>query len=276
MKQLCLIFVLLSNVFLYATSPYVVYNCSKDITFKHAQQFASWHIIAKDSVLDLRDVLSLKPGDSIEILNTQNDSLYTITTDRMMLLPVHTLLQLSHQQSGSIFALSKQELASTMKQKFNQAQNGQTGYRNVYGASTRDNAATTEYAIAEMLNRMARKEIHRGLTFNNDSRLRMKYNHHSNNYSVKNVSGHDYCMNIVRIGADSSIVFCDSVLTILAAKQTVSFPQPIVSDQQASYILLLTEQFYDCNEVQELVDATRPADESLTPFKRYIVSLLKP
>lgn len=235
---------------------YQIFRTSGGVKMYHNKQ---WSPAQRRALLSLSDSISIENGGFCTLLNTQTNQLFDIKKSGKY--SVKKAIDATMRESSNIITQTTQNIANSV------ASTGKANNYNIYGATMRADQATIQAnkSLANQLSKLI-ADINQGKSMKPSKNLSLQrtISNDSFTFTIQNNANRPYVFNILRIPKQGTPTFCFNLdktdseyfFLLIGANSTLTINQVSFYLDDATYILIATEDIFDPTWVANAIAAT--------------------
>ena len=235
---------------------YQIFRTSGGVKMYHNKQ---WSPAQRRAPLSLSDSISIENGGFCTLLNTQTNQLFDIKKSGKY--SVKKAIDATMQESSNIISQTTKNIASSV------SSTGKSNNYNIYGATMRAEESTiqTNKSLAYQLSKLI-ADINQGKSMKPSKNLSLQrtISNDSFTFTIQNNANRPYVFNILRIPKQGTPTFCFNLdktdseyfFLLIGANSTLTINQVSFYLDDATYILIATEDIFDPTWVANAIAAT--------------------
>lgn len=235
---------------------YQIFRTSGGVKMYHNKQ---WSPAQRRAPLSLSDSISIENGGFCTLLNTQTNQLFDIKKSGKY--SVKKAIDATMRESSNIITQTTQNIANSV------ASTGKANNYNIYGATMRADQATIQAnkSLANQLSKLI-ADINQGKSMKPSKNLSLQrtISNDSFTFTIQNNANRPYVFNILRIPKQGTPTFCFNLdktdseyfFLLIGANSTLTINQVSFYLDDATYILIATEDIFDPTWVANAISAT--------------------
>ena len=235
---------------------YQIFRTSGGVKMYHNKQ---WSPAQRRAPLSLSDSISIENGGFCTLLNTQTNQLFDIKKSGKY--SVKKAIDATMRESSNIITQTTQNIANSV------ASTGKANNYNIYGATMRAEESTiqTNKSLAYQLSKLI-ADINQGKSMKPSKNLSLQrtISNDSFTFTIQNNANRPYVFNILRIPKQGTPTFCFNLdktdseyfFLLIGANSTLTINQVSFYLDDATYILIATEDIFDPTWVANAIAAT--------------------
>lgn len=235
---------------------YQVFRTTNGVKIYHDKK---WSQAERRATLMLSDSIHIEQGGSCTLLNTQNNQLIDLKNSGKY--QAKKIIDLTTRKSSNVIAQTTQNIANSV------ASTGKAYNYNIYGATMRAEESTiqTNKSLANQLSKLI-ADINQGKSIKPSKNLSLQrtISNDSFTFTIQNNANRPYVFNILRIPKQGTPTFCFNLdktdseyfFLLIGANSTLTLNQVSFYLDDATYILIATEDIFDPTWVANAIAAT--------------------
>ena len=235
---------------------YQIFRTSGGVKMYHNKQ---WSPAQRRAPLSLSDSISIENGGFCTLLNTQTNQLFDIKKSGKY--SVKKAIDATMRESSNIISQTTQNIANSVSSA------GKSNNYNIYGATMRADQATIQAnkSLANQLSKLI-ADINQGKSIKPSKNLSLQrtISNDSFTFTIQNNANRPYVFNILRIPKQGTPTFCFNLdktdseyfFLLIGANSTLTLNQVSFYLDDATYILIATEDIFDPTWVANAIAAT--------------------
>ncbi len=235
---------------------YQIFRTSGGVKMYHNKQ---WSPAQRRAPLSLSDSISIENGGFCTLLNTQTNQLFDIKKSGKY--SVKKAIDATMRESSNIISQTTQNIANSVSSA------GKSNNYNIYGATMRADQATIQAnkSLANQLSKLI-ADINQGKSIKPSKNLSLQrtISNDSFTFTIQNNANRPYVFNILRIPKQGTPTFCFNLdktdseyfFLLIGANSTLTINQVSFYLDDATYILIATEDIFDPTWVANAIAAT--------------------
>lgn len=259
MKLIKLAFVILVFSFSFSAiqaQNYQIFRTSNGVKMYHNKQ---WTQAQRRATLLLSDSIEIEKGGFCTLLNTKTNQLFDIKSSGKFNLK--KAIDATLRESSNIISQTTQNIANSV------AATGKSNSYNIYGATMRTDQATivANQSLTNQLSKLI-ADINQGKSIKPSKNLSLQrtISNDSFTFTIQNNANRPYVFNILRIPKQGTPTFCFNLdktdseyfFLLIGANSTLTINQVSFYLDDATYILIATEDIFDPTWVANAIAAT--------------------
>lgn len=235
---------------------YQIFRYSNGVKMYHNNQ---WTQAQRRAPLLLSDSIAIENGGFCTLLNTQTNQLFDVKKSGKFSLK--KAIDATMRESSNIITQTTQNIANSV------ASTGKANNYNIYGATMRAEESTiqTNKSLANQLSKLI-ADINQGKSIKPSKNLSLQrtISNDSFTFTIQNNANRPYVFNILRIPKQGTPTFCFNLdktdseyfFLLIGANSTLTLNQVSFYLDDATYILIATEDIFDPTWVANAIAAT--------------------